>query len=71
VDRRAARYLYDVEPATTQLAKDNRNHLRRAVRWLVQDAGIRQLVDLGSGLPTAGNVHELAQAVAAGVARKR
>jgi SAM-dependent methyltransferase len=63
VDRRAARHLYDVEPAFTQLAKDSRNHLRRAVRWLVRDAGIRQLVDLGSGLPTVGNVHEHAQAV--------
>jgi hypothetical protein len=37
--------------------------LRRAVRHLVAEAGIRQLVDVGSGLPTAGNVHEVAQAI--------
>jgi hypothetical protein len=63
VDRRAADALYQAVPETSQLAKDNRNHLRRAVQWLVREAGIRQIVDLGSGLPTVGNVHELAQAV--------
>jgi O-methyltransferase involved in polyketide biosynthesis len=63
VDRRAADALYEVVPETSQLAKDNRNHLRRAVQWLVREAGIRQIVDLGSGLPTVGNVHELAQEV--------
>ncbi|OZM83951.1 SAM-dependent methyltransferase [Pseudonocardia sp. MH-G8] len=63
VDRRAADALYEAVPETSQLAKDNRNHLRRAVQWLVREAGIRQIIDLGSGLPTVGNVHELAQAV--------
>jgi hypothetical protein len=63
VDRRAAAALYEAVPETSQLAKDNRNQLRRAVQWLVRDVGIRQIVDLGSGLPTVGNVHELAQAV--------
>lgn len=38
--------------------------LQRAIRYLVGEAGIRQLIDLGSGLPTAGNVHEVAQAMA-------
>jgi hypothetical protein len=63
IDRRAADALYVAVPETSQLAKDNRNNLRRAVQWLVRDAGIRQIIDLGSGLPTVGNVHELAQAV--------
>jgi O-methyltransferase involved in polyketide biosynthesis len=63
VDRRAAAALYEAVPETSQLAKDNRNHLRRAVQWLVREAGIRQIIDLGSGLPTVGNVHEIAQAV--------
>ncbi|MGH3586086.1 MAG: SAM-dependent methyltransferase [Pseudonocardia sp.] len=67
VDRRAADALYVAVPETSQLAKDNRNHLRRAVQWLVREAGIRQIVDLGSGLPTVGNVHELAQEVDPGV----
>ncbi|WP_192809809.1 SAM-dependent methyltransferase [Actinomadura rudentiformis] len=37
--------------------------LRRAIRYLVIEAGIRQLIDIGSGLPTAGNVHEVAHAI--------
>jgi len=40
--------------------------LRRAVRHLVAEAGIRQIIDIGSGLPTAGNVHEVALEVAPG-----
>jgi O-methyltransferase involved in polyketide biosynthesis len=38
--------------------------LRRAIHHIVGDAGIRQLIDIGSGLPTAGNVHEVAQGIA-------
>jgi S-adenosyl methyltransferase len=34
--------------------------VRRAVRYLVDEAGIRQLIDIGTGLPTMGNVHEVA-----------
>jgi SAM-dependent methyltransferase len=63
VDRRAADAIYKALPETTQLAKSNRNHLRRAVRYLVAEAGIRQIIDLGSGLPTEGNVHEIAHEV--------
>jgi hypothetical protein len=46
------------------VVEDNRAFLRRAVRFLTREAGIRQFVDLGSGLPTQGNVHEIAQAIA-------
>ncbi len=67
VDRRAGDALCAAVPEIGRLAEDNRNHLRRAVQWLVRDAGIRQLVDLGSGLPTRGNVHDLAHAVDQGV----
>jgi len=38
--------------------------LRRAIHHLVGEAGIRQLIDIGSGLPTVGNVHEVAQEIA-------
>src|SRR5262245_44464789 len=41
--------------------------LRRVVRFLVGEAGVRQLIDVGSGLPTAGNVHEVAHGVDPGV----
>jgi S-adenosyl methyltransferase len=38
----------------------NRDFLRRVVRYLVADAGIRQIIDFGAGLPTRGNTHEIA-----------
>ena len=41
-----------------------RDVLRRVTRYLVGEAGIRQLLDIGSGLPTAGNVHEVAREIA-------
>jgi hypothetical protein len=44
--------------------RENRAFLGRAVRYLVAEAGIRQFLDIGTGLPSAGNVHEVAQAVA-------
>jgi hypothetical protein len=44
--------------------RENRAFLGRAVRYLAEEAGIRQFLDIGSGLPSAGNVHEVAQSVA-------
>jgi SAM-dependent methyltransferase len=63
IDRRATDAMYAVDPNAGQLAKDNRNLLRRAVPYLVRDAGIRQIIDIGSGLPTVGNVHEIAHRI--------
>jgi hypothetical protein len=45
-------------------AKANRAFLGRAVRFLAGEAGIRQFLDIGTGIPTAGNTHQVAQAVA-------
>jgi hypothetical protein len=59
VDRDAAKRLLAVVPAR-EMARMNRDFLRRAVLFLI-DAGIRQFLDLGSGIPTVGNVHEVAQ----------
>jgi O-methyltransferase involved in polyketide biosynthesis len=42
--------------------RENRKFLGRAVRYLAEEAGIRQFLDIGSGLPTTNNVHEIAQA---------
>jgi ABC-type multidrug transport system ATPase subunit len=42
-------------------ARENRGFLGRAVRYLAAEAGVRQFLDIGSGLPTTGNVHEVAQ----------
>ncbi|MBH0776910.1 SAM-dependent methyltransferase [Nocardia bovistercoris] len=60
VDRQAAAMGKQLVPDLPRLALSNRAFLRRAVRHLV-DAGITQLLDIGSGIPTAGNVHEIAQ----------
>lgn len=63
IDRQVSVALFAAVPQTRELASDNRKFLRRAVRYLVQEAGIRQIVDIGSGLPTVGNVHEIAHEV--------
>lgn len=60
VDREAAEHVLAVAPEAGELARQNRSFLRRAVRHLAEDAGIRQFVDIGTGLPTQGNVHEVA-----------
>jgi S-adenosyl methyltransferase len=54
--------LIELVPECLAIAHENRNVLRRAVRYLVREAKIRQILDIGSGLPTAGNVHEVAHA---------
>jgi SAM-dependent methyltransferase len=61
-DRDAARVMISMEPNMRALAQANRAFLRRAVQF-VTAAGIRQFIDIGSGIPTQGNVHEVAQAV--------
>lgn len=59
VDRAAAQAMIAAIPEAPLIAQANRAFLRRTVRFLV-DAGIRQFLDIGSGIPTVGNVHELA-----------
>jgi hypothetical protein len=51
-------------PDGRAVASENRAFLRRAVRYLAGSAGIRQFLDLGAGLPTQGNVHEIAHETA-------
>ena len=51
-------------PSLPAMARANRDFLGRAVRYLVGEAGIRQFLDIGTGIPTAGNVHEIAQQIA-------
>ena len=63
-DREVADQLVAIAPVARDVVEDNRAFLRRAVRVLTREAGIRQFIDLGSGLPTQGNVHEIAQAIA-------
>jgi hypothetical protein len=63
VDRDHARTLTAIDPGMREAARANRAFLGRVVRFLA-DAGIRQFLDIGSGVPTEGNVHEVARAVA-------
>jgi hypothetical protein len=63
IDRVAAEKLFEAMPGMRSLAQANRAFLRRGVRYLMEAAGIRQIIDVGSGLPTVGNVHEIAHEI--------
>jgi hypothetical protein len=62
-DRRAAKLLISVAPAMAEVGPASRAFLRRTVTFLAAEAGIRQFLDVGTGIPAAGNTHEVAQAV--------
>jgi S-adenosyl methyltransferase len=62
-DREAARRLIEVVPDAALAARNNRAFLARAVRYLTAQENISQFLDIGAGLPTRGNVHEVARAV--------
>ncbi|MGX1805443.1 SAM-dependent methyltransferase [Nocardia sp. NPDC055321] len=63
-DRESADAVAEAFPTVRLAAVENRNFLRRATGYLAREAGIRQFLDIGAGLPTAGNVHEIAQDIA-------
>lgn len=63
-DREVGDQIRGFLPDIVASARADRAFLGRAVRYLVQEAGIRQFLDIGTGLPTAGNTHEVAQAIA-------
>jgi hypothetical protein len=63
-DRAAVEAWLKVDPEMAFTARANRAFLGRAVRYLAAEAGIRQFLDIGTGIPTAGNTHEVAQAIA-------
>jgi hypothetical protein len=63
-DRLAAEEVITVRPTIIRDIRANRAFLGRAVRFLASDAGIRQFLDIGTGIPAAGNTHEVAQEVA-------
>jgi hypothetical protein len=63
-DRKAAEQVIAANPTVLPGVRANRAFLGRAVRYLAAEAGIRQFLDLGTGLPTAQNTHQMAQDVA-------
>ena len=62
-DRRVARQTMDLLPELPRIMQANRAFLRRSVRYVIRQ-GITQFLDIGSGIPTEGNVHEVAQVAA-------
>jgi hypothetical protein len=63
-DREAAERVLAATPGLRFRVRANRAFLARAVRYLAGEAGIRQFLDIGTGIPAANNTHEVAQAVA-------
>src|SRR6201981_3304983 len=63
-DREAAEQVIAANPTVLPGVRANRAFLGRAVRYLAAEAGIRQFLDLGTGLPTAQNTHQVAQEIA-------
>jgi SAM-dependent methyltransferase len=64
VDREVGDMVLQANPDLVLAARANRAFLGRAVRFLAAEAGIRQFLDIGTGIPSASNTHEVAQAVA-------
>src|SRR4051794_36916364 len=60
-DRKSGDAIEAVYPHIRTAAVENRRFLRRVVEYLTREAGIRQFLDIGTGLPTADNTHEVAQ----------
>jgi hypothetical protein len=63
-DRRAARQLIRASPAMEQAGYECRAFLGRVTRYLIGAAGVRQFLDIGTGIPSPGSVHEVAQSLA-------
>jgi hypothetical protein len=64
VDRQVGDQILEAFPAIVENARASRAFLARAVRYLAGEAGVRQFLDIGTGLPTANNTHQVAQRVA-------
>ncbi|MER5456492.1 SAM-dependent methyltransferase [Micromonospora sp. NPDC002389] len=63
-DRAAGDAVAEVYPEIVVMAQQSRKFLIQAVRYLAAEAGVRQFLDIGTGLPTMQNTHEVAQAIA-------
>ncbi|MEO3807972.1 SAM-dependent methyltransferase [Sphaerisporangium sp. B11E5] len=63
VDRQVAEAALKIAPGAKEAGQQNREFLQRVVHHMAAEAGIRQFIDIGSGLPTQGNVHQVAQEI--------
>jgi hypothetical protein len=64
VDREVGDQFREAYPPIVDIAREQRHFLARVVRFMAGEAGIRQFLDIGTGLPTVDNTHEIAQRVA-------
>jgi hypothetical protein len=64
VDARAAEAVLAATPIAREASRANRDFMIRATRWLAREAGVRQFLDVGTGIPTEPNLHQIAQAEA-------
>ncbi|WP_460071308.1 SAM-dependent methyltransferase [Streptomyces sp. YKOK-I1] len=64
VDQRVGEHVAGMFPLIRDIARADRWFLGRAVRFLAEERGVRQFLDIGTGLPTADNTHEIAQRIA-------
>ncbi|WP_326769108.1 SAM-dependent methyltransferase [Streptomyces sp. NBC_01591] len=64
VDEELGRQIAGLSPDTKRIARHNRWFMHRAMRWLTGEAGIRQFLDIGSGIPTEPNLHQIVQSAA-------
>ncbi|TDB90458.1 SAM-dependent methyltransferase [Actinomadura sp. KC216] len=64
VDRAAGDQYVETFPGIIAIARLTRHFLKRSIRFLAEDVGIRQFLDVGTGLPTVDNTHEVAQRIA-------
>ena len=64
-DRELAQQYLALYPHGRTAALENRAFMRRVVTWLTRDVGVRQYLDIGTGIPTSPNVHEVAQGLIA------
>lgn len=63
IDRERVEEVAIADPHAVMVINESRSFLRRAVRYMATECGIRQFIDIGTGLPTQENVHHVAQAV--------
>ena len=63
-DRALGEVIKDAVPEVPMMVQANRRFMLRSARYLVKEAGIRQFLDIGTGIPTSPNLHEAAQAIA-------
>ncbi|MFF3323686.1 SAM-dependent methyltransferase [Streptomyces sp. NPDC002889] len=64
VDEELGRHIMGIDETAKYVAQTNRWFMQRVIRWLAGQAGVRQYLDIGTGIPTEPNLHQIAQAVA-------